>query len=105
MALTKNQIRNLSSRLKDLDYNPTQGDIQQLHELRMVYREFLSIAFSILSEEADKIDSKAICTYRIKRVESIISKLRRFPDTSLVTMEDLAGCRCILNSERFRLTV
>ncbi|MBD5246437.1 MAG: RelA/SpoT domain-containing protein [Barnesiella sp.] len=98
MALTKNQIRNLSSRLKDSNYNPTSDDIQQLHELRMAYRDFLSFVFRTLSEEADKIDSKAICTYRIKRVESIISKLRRFPNTSLVTMEDLAGCRCILLS-------
>lgn len=100
MALTKNQIRNLSSRLKAPDYNPTSDDILQLHELRMAYQDFLSFAFRILSEEADKIDSKAICTYRIKRVESIISKLRRFPNTSLVTMEDLAGCRCILSSRQ-----
>lgn len=33
MALTKNQIRNLSSRLKAPDYNPTSDDILQLHEL------------------------------------------------------------------------
>lgn len=66
----------------------------------MAYQDFLSFAFRILSEEADKIDSKAICTYRIKRVESIISKLSRFPNTSLVTMEDLAGCRCILSSRQ-----
>lgn len=98
MTLNKNQIRNLSSRLKAIDYIPTQDDIQQLHELRMTYRDFLSFAFRTISEEADKIDSKAICTYRIKRVESIISKLRRYPNTSLVTMEDLAGCRCILSS-------
>lgn len=100
MALTKNQIRNLSSRLKAPDYNPTSDDILQLHELRMAYQDFLSFAFRTLSEEADKIDSKAICTYRIKRVESIISKLRRFPNTSLVSMEDLAGCRCILSSRQ-----
>lgn len=98
MTLTKGQIRNLSSRLKTPNYIPTPDDIQQLHELRMSYRDFLSVAFRTISEEADKIDSKAICTYRIKRVESIISKLRRYPNTSLVTMEDLAGCRCILSS-------
>lgn len=98
MTLTKSQIRNLSSRLKTTDYIPTPNDLQQLHELRMTYRNFLSIAFRTISEEVDKIDSKAICTYRIKRVESIISKLRRYHNTSLVTMEDLAGCRCILSS-------
>lgn len=100
MPLSKNQIRNLSSRLKSPNYIPTTEDIKQLHELRMVYREFLSTTYRILSEEADLIDSKAICTYRIKRVESIISKLRRYPDTSLVTMEDLAGCRCIFSSRQ-----
>ena len=100
MALSKGQVRNLSSRLKNINYNPTTEDIQQLHELRMEYRDFLSATFRVLSEEADKVDSKSICTYRIKRVESIISKLHRFPNTSLVTMEDLAGCRCILSSRQ-----
>ncbi len=100
MSLSKNQKRNLSSRLKDLNYIPTSEDILQLHELRMEYRDFLYSTFKVLSDEADAIDSKAICTYRIKRVESIISKLRRYPETSLVTMEDLAGCRCILSSRQ-----
>lgn len=100
MALSKGQVRNLSSRLKNINYNPTTEDIQQLHELRMEYRDFLSATFRVLSEEADKVDSKSICTYRIKRVESIISKLHRFPNPSLVTMEDLAGCRCILSSRQ-----
>lgn len=100
MSLSKNQKRNLSSRLKDSNYIPTSEDVQQLHELRMEYRDFLYATFKVLSDEADAIDSKAICTYRIKRVESIISKLRRYSTTSLVTMEDLAGCRCILSSRQ-----
>ena len=69
MALSKGQVRNLSSRLKNINYNPTTEDIQQLHELRMEYRDFLSATFRVLSEEA-------------------------------VTMEDLAGCRCILSSRQ-----
>ena len=44
------------------------------------------------------MDHDCICTYRVKRIESIISKLIRFPEMQVNRAEDIAGCRCIMSS-------
>lgn len=40
----------------------------------------------------------AIVVQRLKRLESITGKLERFPDMSLYRMQDLGGCRVIVDS-------
>ncbi len=40
----------------------------------------------------------AIIVHRLKRLDSIIEKLKRFPQMRLSKMQDLGGCRIILNS-------
>lgn len=46
-----------------------------------------------------------IVAQRLKRIPSIVSKLERFPDMGLDRMQDLGGCRVIVNSiyEVFRV--
>ncbi|MBQ2065515.1 MAG: hypothetical protein II455_05555, partial [Paludibacteraceae bacterium] len=44
------------------------------------------------------VDRNCICTYRVKRIESIISKLIRFPEMQVNRAEDIAGCRFIMSS-------
>lgn len=41
---------------------------------------------------------KAIVVQRLKRLESITSKIERFPDMSLYRMQDLGGCRVIVDT-------
>ena len=41
---------------------------------------------------------QAIVVQRLKRLDSIIGKIQRFPDMSLYRMQDLGGCRVIVNS-------
>lgn len=41
---------------------------------------------------------KAIVVQRLKRLDSIIGKIERFPDMSLYRMQDLGGCRVIVDS-------
>jgi len=43
-------------------------------------------------------NSNAIVVQRLKRLDSIIEKLRRFPQMSFSKMQDLGGCRVILDS-------
>ena len=70
-----------------------------LQTLRLSYKNTLSAVFNILVEESKKIDKRiAIPTYRVKRIESIVSKLQREPRMQLSRMSDIAGCRCILQS-------
>lgn len=50
----------------------------------------------LLSSEAAKIDGSPIVVDRLKRFKSIRSKLRRFPVTNLTTIQDIAGCRAVV---------
>lgn len=78
----------------------SESDYDTLQYLRTSYKEPLSIIFKSIEQLAHKIDSNCVCTYRIKRIESIISKLIRFPEMQVNRAEDIAGCRCILSSEQ-----
>lgn len=47
---------------------------------------------------ATRLDSQSLVAQRIKRLSSIELKLRRFPTMKLSQMQDLGGCRAIVNS-------
>ena len=80
----------------------TNNDLAQLQEYRQSFQEPISRVFSYVLKAARKIDKQCIVTYRIKRIDTIIEKLRRFKDDNngrmnLSRMWDIAGCRCIMN--------
>jgi len=43
-------------------------------------------------------DADMVVVQRLKRLDSIVGKLKRFPNMSLCAMQDLGGCRVIVNS-------
>ena len=90
------KIRELKKNNKLVPYE----DLEVLQYLRTTYKESLSDIFNILSIESRKVDRESIVTYRVKRIESIISKLIRQPTMQLNLMGDIAGCRCILKSNK-----
>ncbi len=49
-----------------------------------------------LRGKASSVDSEAIVAQRVKRLPSIVSKLERFHEMSLDRMQDLGGCRAVL---------
>jgi RelA/SpoT family protein len=51
-----------------------------------------------LTNVARRFDSKALVAQRVKRLVSISTKLERFPKMKLSQMQDLGGCRAILNN-------
>ena len=51
-----------------------------------------------LREKSKQIDSRSMVAQRIKRLSSIESKLRRFDWLSLFKMQDLGGCRAVVQS-------
>jgi ppGpp synthetase/RelA/SpoT-type nucleotidyltranferase len=51
-----------------------------------------------LRAKARRVDGSSLTAQRIKRLSSIESKLRRFPNMKLSQMQDIGGCRAILNS-------
>lgn len=50
---------------------------------------------SMVSRESDHV----IVAQRLKRLPQILNKLDRFPKMALPTMEDIAGCRAVLETE------
>lgn len=93
--------KKLSKRIREKRQSKSEidpDDYQMLQDLRMTYKEPLSVIFPCINRLAHKSDRNSVCTYRIKRIESIISKLERKPTMQVNLMADIAGCRCIMTT-------
>ena len=55
-----------------------QEDLDKLQEYRQTFQEPISNVFNFVLTVARKIDKQCIVTYRIKRIDTIVEKLRRF---------------------------
>lgn len=93
---TINQIKKAGKRLKE-----NKNDIESLKILGN-WRESHFYPMQYVGQKLQKIsmniDSSAIVTQRLKRAPAIIEKLKRFPNMSLVNMQDIAGCRIIVKN-------
>lgn len=103
MELSRSRIEQLGTDLADGKLTPE--NLERLQKYRRSFAPALAQTFEIVTRVARSIDKSSIVTYRIKRIDSIIRKLRRFEDTDqgrmcLQNMGDIAGCRCILSSNR-----
>lgn len=92
------EYKRLGDRIRSNPDNIAADDLEMLQDLRLSYKEPLSVIFNSIEKTAHKVDPNCICTYRVKRIESIISKLLRFPEMQVNRAEDIAGCRCIMTS-------
>lgn len=96
---TNGEYRRLGDRIRQNPDNVSPEDLMMLQDLRVTYKEPLAIIFKEIEKMAIKADRDCICTYRVKRIESIISKLKRLPQMQLQRAEDIAGMRCIMTTE------
>ncbi len=60
----------------------------------------LQVMYMTLRNRAKHIDPKALVAQRLKRMPSIVAKLKRFKQMQLGQMQDLGGCRAVLGSMR-----
>ncbi|MDY6953379.1 MAG: RelA/SpoT domain-containing protein [Thermodesulfobacteriota bacterium] len=60
----------------------------------------MQIMLDLLRKNAIRINKKALVVQRLKRVPSIFNKLFREKGMSLSRMEDIAGCRAVLNDTK-----
>ena len=58
----------------------------------------LHVFKTMLRGRAKKVDPRALVAQRLKRLPSIIAKLQRFPTMQLSTMQDLGGCRAVVQT-------
>lgn len=77
-------------------------DLTNLQLYRTSFKDPLNKANEELNRIMKRIDKSGVITYRVKRIESIFSKLIRFDKMELARMHDIAGARCIvLNEKKF----
>lgn len=98
LQYTNKAYKRLSNRIRENPSEISPNDLEMLQILRLTYKNPLATVFKELCKIAHRVDSNSICTCRIKRIESIISKLQRFKDMEVQRVVDIAGCRCIMKT-------
>lgn len=95
---SNSDYKKLGDRIRANNGEASEDDLRMLQELRVTYKDPLASIFTTIERMAHRVNKNSICTYRVKRIESIISKLLRFPEMQVNRAEDIAGCRCIMAS-------
>ena len=96
---SKNALIRLNRELRG-NSTPSAEALCQLQQYRLSHKELTKEVFDIVLEQARLINDEAICAFRIKRLDSIVRKISRLEGSiELKSMGDIAGCRCILNSD------
>lgn len=76
--------------------NPSDDDIDIVENWRASHRHILNVWQVILRKRATNTD--IVFAQRLKRKNTILNKLCREPNMSLVRMHDIAGCRVIFKN-------
>jgi ppGpp synthetase/RelA/SpoT-type nucleotidyltranferase len=99
--MNNSQARKLGERIKAEIKNsekPRSDLLCEIQEVRKSFQEGGANIFKSLSDISYRIRNDRIVTFRLKRIETIISKLKREPHMELDRMWDIGGCRCIIES-------
>ncbi len=89
----RNAVNKAANRIKD--GTATDEDYDIVNNKRSSYGYPLYLARQDLSHMTQGYEG-AFVIYRLKRLKSIIGKLRRYPSMNLYTMQDTAGCRVVV---------
>jgi ppGpp synthetase/RelA/SpoT-type nucleotidyltranferase len=91
-----------SSNLSDSDYMMVVTEYAQALEIVNNWRSShsgpLLYLRMLLTNHAKRVDREALIAQRIKRLSSIELKLERFPTMTLSQMQDIGGCRAIVET-------
>jgi ppGpp synthetase/RelA/SpoT-type nucleotidyltranferase len=77
------------------DYNES---LEKLSNWRASHVYPLQIIQQLLKKRAKKIDKSSLVAQRLKRTPSIINKLKRYSSMKLHRLQDIGGCRAILEN-------
>lgn len=105
--MTNGEINRLGDKIRAeyISDSLCEKTLNELQTYRTSHKDSLAKVFNALCNINRKMGKQNIVTYRIKRFESIIGKLYRFPKMDFSRMWDIGGCRCIVNNneEVYRL--
>lgn len=100
MKISKGDIDRLGNRIREEHLSLNDDTLNSLQNYRTSHQDSLSSVFTILCSYIRKVHPTSIVTYRIKRFESIIGKLIRYPEMRFSRMWDIGGCRFIVRSDQ-----
>jgi len=96
--MTKGEIDRLGIQIRSEYDTLSESTLLELQNFRTSHKDTLARVFNVLCNINRQMGKTNIVTYRIKRFESIIGKLYRFPKMQFSRMWDIGGCRCIVNT-------
>jgi len=99
MHFTKGEIDRLGNNIRNEQSTVSEKLLFDLQNYRTSHEKTISEIFNTLCSLSNKIRKDSIVTFRIKRIESIIGKLDRYPKMRFSRMSDIGGCRCILKND------
>lgn len=103
MNISKSRIKKLgrsirhSRRDSDKVKDP---DLEMLQAYRISFQASLNSVFDYLVERSKLHYKGSLAVYRLKRIDTIIRKISREATMDFSKMQDIAGCRAIVGSER-----
>lgn len=79
--------------------SPDSTVLQEMEALEVLnnWRSSHAYPLQVIASNLRRKNPNAIVVQRLKRLDSITGKLKRFPEMSLYRMQDLGGCRVILD--------
>jgi putative GTP pyrophosphokinase len=80
------------------------GDGRVVYEYRSSFQDPLKKVTVGLRQFVERESNEIIVGQRLKRMPQILNKLQRFPSMRLSQMEDIAGCRAILQGAHAEVT-
>ncbi len=89
-----------ASLLSDVELKEAESDhaIDIVNNFRVAHAFPLNTLQNRLRTQANNIDGNSIVAQRLKRLSSIYAKLDRFPQMELWDMQDIGGCRAVINT-------
>lgn len=105
LKYSRKEVQRAGENLIDDEISVSDPDLysksmQILSDWRSLHAAPLDEIYEKLTKAAVNTDRKAITAKRLKRIPSIVKKLRRFKDMKLRNMQDIGGCRAILETEK-----
>lgn len=95
--VSKNEVNRAGKALAVSEHGD-ESDIKLVDQWRACHAYPINTFQSTLRTKLKKISNEPLVAQRLKRMPTIIEKLRRFPEMQLSRMQDIGGIRAVLNS-------
>ncbi|RBW62960.1 hypothetical protein DS884_01195 [Tenacibaculum sp. E3R01] len=101
MNISKSQIKKLGRNIRKNQRENNivdKQDLEKLQEYRVSFQNSMNTVFDFLVKRSKYHYKGSLTVYRLKRIDTIIRKINREKTMDFAKMQDIAGCRSIVDS-------